>query len=146
MKTLRILLLLAVTTMLAVVVSDYLATQRNGSAGALKEPAEIPRNLDSKASRWTWSQSSANERKVEIHAATVEQIRDTTLLQLRGVELLIYRPDANSYDRIICDSARFDGETLYSEEEVTVILGLVTGDTGRGKKKPTDDPQHRRDV
>jgi lipopolysaccharide export system protein LptA len=137
MKTLRILLLLAVTTMLAVVVSDYLATQRNGSAGALKEPAEIPRNLDSKASRWTWSQSSANERKVEIHAATVEQIRDTTLLQLRGVELLIYRPDANSYDRIICDSARFDGETLYSEGEVTVILGLVTGDTGRGKKKPT---------
>jgi lipopolysaccharide export system protein LptA len=137
MKTLRILLLVAVMAMLAVVVSDYLGTQRNGAAGAVTEPSEIPRNLDSKASRWTWSQSSANERKVEIHAATVEQIRDTTLLQLRGVELLIYRTDDNSYDRIVCNSARFDGETLYSDEEVTVILGLVAGDSGRGKGQPT---------
>jgi lipopolysaccharide export system protein LptA len=137
MKTLRILLLLAVTGMLAVVVSDYLGTQRAGSAGQVHEPKEIPRNLDSKASRWTWSQSSANERKVEIHADTVEQIRDTTLLQLRGVELLIYRSDSQSYDRIVSDSARFDGETLYSEGEVTVLLGLMEGDSGRGGSQPT---------
>jgi lipopolysaccharide export system protein LptA len=137
MKTLRILLLVAVTGTLAVVVSDYLGTRRAGSAGGVAEPDEIPRNLDSKASRWTWSQSSSNERKVEIHAATVEQIRDTTLLQLRGVELLIYRPDAKNYDRIVCDSARFDGETLYSEEEVTVLLGLVDGDSAQTRKKPT---------
>ncbi len=137
MKTLRILLLLAVTAMLAVVVSDYFGTQRAGSAGAVAEPDEIPRNLDSKASRWTWSQSSANERKVEIHAATVEQIRDTTLLQLSGVELLIYRTDADSYDRIVCDSARFDGETLYSEDEVTVLLGLVSGKSDQRGEKPT---------
>jgi lipopolysaccharide export system protein LptA len=137
MKTLRILLLLAVTVMLAVVVLDYVGTQRAGSAGGVTEPAEIPRNLDSKASRWTWTQSSANERKVEIHADTVEQIRDTTLLQLRGVELLIYRSDAQSYDRIVCASARFDGETLYSEEEVTVLLGLAAGESGRGGAQPT---------
>jgi lipopolysaccharide export system protein LptA len=135
MKTLRILLLLAVTVMLALVVSDYIGSQRAGSA-AVTEPDEIPRNLDSKASRWTWSQSSANARKVEIHADTVEQIRDTTLLQLQGVELLIYRSDANSYDRIVCESARFDGDTLYSEGEVTVLLGLMV-DSEPGGEKPT---------
>jgi lipopolysaccharide export system protein LptA len=137
MKTLRILLLLAVTGMLAVVVWDYAGPQRAGSAGGAAEPEEIPQNLDSKASRWTWSQSSFNERKVEIHANTVEQIRDTTLLQLQGVELLIYRSDADSYDRIVCDSARFDGETLYSEEEVTVLLGLTTGDAAQGGQPTT---------
>jgi lipopolysaccharide export system protein LptA len=137
MKILRILLLLAVTVMLAVVVSDYLGTQRAGSAGGVTEPDEIPRNLDSKASRWSWSQSSANERKVEIHANTVEQIRDTTLLRLSGVELLIYRADAQNYDRIVCDSARFDGDTLYSEEEVTVMLGLTERDAGPAGPRPT---------
>ena len=137
MKILRILLLLAVAVMLAAVVSDYVATQRAGSAGAVTEPEEIPRNLDSKASRWTWSQSSANERKVEIHADTVEQIRDTTLLQLKGVELLIYRPDSQSYDRIVCSSARFDGETLYSEDEVTVLLGLVSENAARAGQPTT---------
>jgi lipopolysaccharide export system protein LptA len=137
MKTLRILLLLAVTGMLGVVVWDYAGAQRAGSAGEASEPEEIPQNLDSKASRWTWSQSSSNERKVEIHANTVEQIRDTTLLQLQGVELLIYRSDANSFDRIVCDSARFDGETLYSEEEVTVLLGLTTGDSAQNAQPTT---------
>jgi lipopolysaccharide export system protein LptA len=137
MKTLRILLLLAVTAMLAVVVSDYIGTQRAGPAGGVAEPEEIPRNLDSKASRWTWSQSSANERRVEIHASTVEQIRDTTLLQLHGVELLIYRPDSQSYDRIVSESARFDGETLYSEGEVTVLLGLTPAGSAQPSRQPT---------
>jgi lipopolysaccharide export system protein LptA len=137
MKTLRILLLLAVTAMLAVVVSDYLGTQRAGSALGIEEPEAIPRNLDSKASRFTWSQSSSSERKVEIHADTFEQIRDTTLLRLRGVELLIFRRDTGSYDRIVCDSARFDGDTLYSEEEVTVLLGLTPEDPAQGSEKTT---------
>jgi lipopolysaccharide export system protein LptA len=137
MKTLRILLLLAVTAMLAVVVSDYVGTQRAGSVSGLEEPEEIPRNLDSKASRFTWSQSSSNERKVEIHADTFEQIRDTTLLRLRGVELLIYRSDEENYDRIVCDSARFDGDTLYSEGEVTVLLGLVPGSAGQINEQAT---------
>lgn len=137
MKTLRILLLLAVGAMLVMVVSDYFEAQRAGTAGAVVEPAEIPQNLDSKASRWTWSQTSANERKVEIHADTVEQIRDTTLLRLEGVELLIYRKDARSYDRIVCDNARFDGDTLYSEDAVTVLLGLTPGDPAGSEKKAT---------
>lgn len=137
MKTLRILILLAVTAMLALVVSDYLGTQRAGSALEIEEPEAIPQNLDSKASRFTWSQSSSSERKVEIHADTFEQIRDTTLLRLRGVELLIYRADGQSYDRIVCSSARFDGETLYSEEEVTVLLGLGPGDPEQGSDNTT---------
>jgi hypothetical protein len=58
-------------------------------------------------------------------------------LRLRGVELLIFRRDAESYDRIVCDSARFDGETLYSEEEVTVLLGLMPGDPAEGNEKTT---------
>jgi lipopolysaccharide transport protein LptA len=137
MKTLRILLLLAVAAMLAAVVSDYLGTQRASSAVGIEEPEAIPRDLDSKASRFTWSQSSSSERKVEIHAETFEQIRDTTLLRLRGVELLIFRRDTESYDRIVCDSARFDGDTLYSEEEVTVLLGLLPGDPAEGNEKTT---------
>jgi lipopolysaccharide export system protein LptA len=137
MKTLRILLLLAVIVLLAVVVSDYVGTQEAGSVSGMEEPEAIPRNLDSKASRFTWSQSSSNERKVEIHADTFEQIRDTTLLRLDGVELLIYRSDEESYDRIVCESARFDGETLYSEGEVTVLLGLVPGPPGESDAKAT---------
>jgi lipopolysaccharide export system protein LptA len=123
MKTLRISVLLVVLALLAIVASDYVGTRRAESA-TTPEPAEIPQNLDSKASRWTWSQSSANQRKVEIHADTVAQVRDTTLLELEGVELLIYHEDAKTYDRITCPSARFDGDTLHSDGEALVELGV----------------------
>lgn len=129
MKTLRLLLLLGVTAMLAAVVRDYVGTQNNGPAAAAGEPEVLPSNLDSKAAGWRWSQSSGESNKVEIRAASFRQIKETMLFELEDVELRIYQEGSPSFDLVTSKSAEFDPatETLYSESEVTILLDVREG-------------------
>ncbi len=125
MRKVRFLLLLTVGLVVAVVVRDFLDSRRAAVAESPAELQTIPSELASRAGRWHWSQSSAERRKVEIFADSFRQSTETHLFDLEGVDLRIFHANGKSYDQVISGAARFDSHTekLYSEGEVTLILG-----------------------
>ena len=139
MKSIRFLLLLGVGIMLAVAVLDFLDSRRTQAKVDVGELAAIPSELSSQSSRWSWSQSSGDNRKIEIFADFVRQTKETFLLELEGVELKIFTEDGKSYDQVLSGQAEFDSqtETLYSEGEVMLALGLSLDDPASAARPPT---------
>ena len=131
MKKLRVLLLLGVATMLGAVVWDYLDSQPAEEEVQAEQPRVIPSDVNSQATHWAWSQSAGDRRKVEVVADSFRQAKETFLFDLGGVELKIFHEDGASFDYVVTKAAQFDtrSETLFSEGEVRLSLGI-----------PTDDP------
>ncbi len=125
MRHIRFLLLLTVVLVVAAVVWDFLDSRRGAVEGRIQELKVIPSELVSQASRWNWSQSSAERQKVELFADSFRQSTETHLFDLKGVELRIFHENGKRYDQVISGGARFDSRTeeLYSEGDVTLILG-----------------------
>ena len=126
MKKVRLLLLLSVGLVLAVVAYDFWSSRRPTTEEHIRNLKVIPSELVSQASRWHWSQSSAEREKIEIFADSFRQSTKTHLFELEGVELRLFNKNGKHYDQVISNAARFDSqtETLYSEGEVTLSLGL----------------------
>ena len=137
MKKLRVLLLLGVTAMLGAVVWDYLDSQPTEEEVQAEQPKVIPSDVTSQATRWTWSQSSGDRRKVEVVADSFRQARETFLFDLEGVELKIFHEDGAKFDYIVTQAAQFDTRsgTLFSEGEVLLSLGIPADqpDPGSGE-------------
>ena len=131
MKKLRVLVLLGVATMLGAVVWDYLDSQPAEEEVQAEQPRVIPSDVNSQATHWAWSQSAGDRRKVEVVADSFRQAKETFLFDLGGVELKIFHEDGASFDYVVTKAAQFDtrSETLFSEGEVRLSLGI-----------PTDDP------
>ena len=126
MRQLQLLLLLGVAAAVAVVVSDYLGTKQENLRVRVVEPDKIASNLNSQADAWSWSQSSGNQRSIEIRASAVQQSSESLILELRDVELRILHENSRTFDRIETAKALFNGETeeLYSDGEVLITLGI----------------------
>ena len=139
MKKLRVLLLLGVTTMLGAVVWDYLDSQTAEEETQAEQPTAIPSDVNSQATRWAWSQSSGDRRKVEVVADSFRQARETFLFDLEGVELKIFHEDGAKFDYIVTKAAQFDTRsgTLFSEGEVLLSLGIPADQPGPGSGEHT---------
>ena len=139
MKSIRFVLLLGVGIMFAAVVLDFLDSRRTQAKVGVRELPAIPSEFSSQSSRWSWSQTSGDSRKIEIFADSVRQTKETLLLELEGVELKIFGEDGKSYDQVLSGRAEFDSqsETLYSEGEVILALGLSLDDLASGAKPLT---------
>ena len=139
MKNIRFLLLLGVGIMLAAVALDFLDSRKTQASVDVSELAAIPSELSSQSSRWSWSQSSGDHRKIEIFAESVRQTKETFLLELEGVELKIFDESTETYDHVLSGRAEFDSqkETLYSEGEVVLALGLSLEHASSVGKSPT---------
>ncbi len=126
MKKLRVLLLLAVTAMVGAVVWDYFASQPAEEDVQAEQPKVIPSDVSSQATRWAWSQSAGDRRKVEVVADSFRQAKETFLFDLGEVELKIFHEDGARYDYVVTKAAQFDtrSETLFSEGEVRLSLGI----------------------
>ena len=148
MKSIRFLLLLGVGIMLAVAVLDFLDSRRTQAKVDVGELAAIPSELSSQSSRWSWSQSSGDNRKIEIFADFVRQTKETFLLELEGVELKIFAEDGKSYDQVLSGQAEFDSqtETLYSEGEIMLALGLSLDGPSVRRQAADPNPQLRRNI
>ena len=139
MKKLRVLLLLGVTTMLGAVVWDYLDSQTAEEETQAEQPTAIPSDVNSQATRWAWSQSSGDRRKVEVVADSFRQAKETFLFDLGGVELKIFHQDGATFDYIVTKAAQFDTRsgTLFSEGEVLLSLGIPADQPGPGSGEHT---------
>jgi lipopolysaccharide transport protein LptA/LPS export ABC transporter protein LptC len=139
MKKIRFLLLLSVGLVLAVVVYDFWVSRRPAIQERVRNLKAIPAELVAQSSRWHWSQSSAEQEKIEIFADSFRQSTKTHLFELEGVELRLFNKNGKYYDQITSNAARFDShtETLYSEGEVTLSLGISLELTPRKPKSTT---------
>ena len=139
MKNIRLLLLLGVGIMIAAVALDFLDSQKTRANVNVGELESIPSELSSQSSRWSWAQSSGSDSKIEIFARSVRQTKDTFLLELEGVELKIFDESGENYDQVLSGRAEFDSktETLYSEGEVVLALGLSLRGQSSAVKNPT---------
>ena len=139
MKNLRVLLLLGVTTMLGAVVWDYLDSQTAEEETQAEQPTAIPSDVNSQATRWAWSQSSGDRRKVEVVADSFRQVKETFLFDLGGVELKIFHEDGATFDYVVTKAAQFDTRsgTLFSEGEVLLSLGIPADQPGPGSGEHT---------
>ena len=121
------------------VVWDFLDSRRSAAKGLVGNFEAIPSGLVSQASRWHWSQSSAERPKVEIFADSFRQSTETHLFDLEGVELRIFHKNGRRYDQVISRAARFDSRTekLHGDGEVTLILGIDLESAGNGAEAAT---------
>ncbi|MBI3666574.1 MAG: LPS export ABC transporter periplasmic protein LptC, partial [Acidobacteria bacterium] len=126
MKKTRVALLVLLVIAIAVVAGGYRATQKRNRRLAPAKPAPIPAELDSIANNWSWSQTSKNRAVVEARAQDFRQIKDSSRFELGQVELKIFSKTGETYDLVRSRQAEFDqsAERLYSEGDVTIVLGL----------------------
>ncbi len=126
MRKTRIALLAALVSTVAAVVAGYYASQKRNLALAPARPAPLPADVGSAATDWSWSQSSKDRAVVEVRARDFRQIKDSTRFELGAVELKIFSKSGETYDRVRSSKAEFDqpAERLYSDGEVTIVLGL----------------------
>ena len=124
-KTRWALLTLLVLAVAAVVAGYYVSQKRNALLAPVK-PALLPRELHSLANGWTWSHSAGNRPVVEARAKDFRQIKDSSHFELAEVEFKIFSKTGDAYDLVQSQRADFDqeNEKLYSDGEVTIVLGL----------------------
>jgi lipopolysaccharide export system protein LptA len=129
MKKTRFVLLVLLLSAIAVVIGGYRITEKRNRMLAPAKPAPIPGDLHSIANNWSWSQSSKDRPLVEARARDFRQSKDAAKFELLGVELKVFSKAGDTYDWIRSNEAQFDqaAEKLYSEGEVTIVLGLPAG-------------------
>jgi lipopolysaccharide export system protein LptA len=126
MRKTRVALLLLLVLAIAVVIGGYQRSQKRNRMLAPAKPPPLPSELHSVAKNWSWSRSSEDRSVVEVRAGDFRQIKDSSRLELEGVELKIFSKTGETYDFVRCRKAEFDqpAEKLYSDGEVTIVLGL----------------------
>jgi len=126
MRKTRFALLVLLVSAIAAVVAGYHAAEKRNQRLAPAKPAPLPSDLHSIANNWSWSQSSKDHPVVEAHAQDFRQIKDSPRFELGGVEMKIFSKAGDTYDLVRSKQAEFDQdvERLYSEGEVTIVLGL----------------------
>jgi len=134
--TRRALLVLLVAAIGAVAAGYYISKRRNALL-APAAPAKLPEELQSLARNWSWSHSSGDRLVVEARARDFRQAKGSPRFDLLDVELRIAGKTGDTCDLIRSKKAYFDqaSEKLYSEGEVTIVLGLpAAGPPEPGKR------------
>jgi lipopolysaccharide export system protein LptA len=126
MKKTRWALLTLLALAITVVVAGYYVNQKRNVLLAPAKPVPLPQELLSLANDWTWSHSSGDRPQVEARAKDFRQIKDSNHFELAEVELKIFSKSGDSYDLVRSHRAEFnqESESLHSEGEVTIVLGL----------------------
>ncbi len=126
MRKTRFALLVLLAAAIALAVGAYYTTQQRNRRLAPRKPTPIPGNLASISKNWSWSSSSEGRQMVVARAREYRQIKDSTRFELDGIELRIFSKTSDTLDLIRSEKAEFDqsSEKLYSEGDVTIVLGL----------------------
>ncbi|MBI3694465.1 MAG: LPS export ABC transporter periplasmic protein LptC [Acidobacteria bacterium] len=137
MRKTRFALLALLAIAVAVVIGGYRVTQKRNRMLAPPKPAPIPPAFHSTANNWSWSQSAKDRPVVEARARDFRQIKDSSRFELGEVELKIFSKTGDTFDLVRSQKAEFDqaAEKMYSEGEVTMVLGLPTNSLPEPEKR-----------
>ncbi len=126
MRRLRRLLLVAIGLLVAAVGLTYWARRSLLERQTPPASAALPQSVQAETREWIYTHHEGDRPRVEVRAGRMRQIAEPAEFELEGVELRIFDPGGESYDRVKSAFARFDTKKaeLYSDGEVEIVLGL----------------------
>jgi len=126
LRSTRGLLLLALVLMLGAVGATYFRQKHRQAKHEPRPPQSLPINLEADATTWVWRKDEATHGIVEVRARRFSQLKAPSLVEIEGVEVLVYKNEGKDLDRIRTPKAQFDDDkgTLHSDANVDIELGL----------------------
>ncbi|MGE5571014.1 MAG: LPS export ABC transporter periplasmic protein LptC [Rhodospirillales bacterium] len=126
LRSTRVLLLLAFVLMLGAVGASWYRQKSTLSREAPKPPKSLPLDTATVATDWVLTKDQGGRIVYEVRARDFRQLNEPSRLELDNVEIRLFKPDGNTFDRISCARAQFDqaSETLYSEGDVEINMGM----------------------
>ncbi len=127
--------LLASVALLAGVFYLYRGRLERQSTAAPAKPVPLASGLNASAKGWQWAHSAAGQTVVEIQARDFKAVKEPSIFDLAGVELKIFHPPDQKYDRVTSPQAQFSlGEgVLRSDAEVEITMGVSGDDAPPGR-------------
>jgi lipopolysaccharide export system protein LptA len=115
----------------------YRAQKEILRAQAPAKPAPLPPNLNSKAFNYTYNQTNSSHTTVEIIAEDFQELKDSGVVNLKGVILKLYSKTGDTYNLVKSAQATYykNENRFYSEGEAEITLAL-----------PKDGPPKRQPV
>ena len=99
----------------------------------LAKPLE--ENVNARSQYWTYGDFKGDKQRVFIQARNMRQIRDSSAVELEGVEMHLFHKEDGKYDLVRSAAAQFNpsAKTLYSDGDVDITRDVpVEGpQTGR---------------
>lgn len=126
MRGTRWLLLLAMVAIIGAVGYTYRAQKRFLRGQNPPKPQALSPDLNFSAEHYHLRKSGSNGTLFEITAQDFRQVKDSSKVDLTGVELKLYKKTGNAYDLIKSAAATFyAGENrLYSDGDVEITLAV----------------------
>ena len=136
MRGTRWLLLVAIAAIVGGIAVTYRTQKKALTRGALPRPKELSPELNSSAEKWHWERTEDKQpfrKTVEIDARGCKQIKESSQVELEGVELRLYHKDDLAFDLITSAQASFlaSERRLFSDGEVEIKLGVPKEGTPR---------------
>lgn len=127
LRSTRGLLLLALVLMLGAVGATYFRQTRRQARHEPHPPQTLPLDTESYATTWVWRKDETTHGMVEIRAKRFRQLKAPSLVEIEGVEVLVYKNEGHDLDRVRTLKAQFDDDkgTLHSDLDVDIELGLA---------------------
>src|ERR1700674_2776860 len=126
MRGARWLLLLAMVAIVGTVGLTYRAQKKILRDQAPAKPKALPPELNFSAENYHLRKSGKDGTLVEIWAKDFKQVKDSSRVELTGVELRLFLKQGDTYDLIKSAAATFFAaeDRLYSEGDVEITLGV----------------------
>ena len=126
MRGTRWLLLVAIAVISVGVALKYRAQIRTLREQAPPKPVPLSTDLNSAAQHWQFRDKDhkTGRIKTDIDAESMQQVKDSSRVDLKGVTMKLYSPDAKTYNLVKCAAASLytaDGH-LYSEGDVEITM------------------------
>jgi lipopolysaccharide export system protein LptA len=128
MRGIRWLLLVAIAAIIAVVALKYLAEKRRLAGDTPRPPAALSADLSATSSHYEYRDTDLATGRVrsDIAAESMQQVKDASRVELKGVVMKIYSKDSKSFDLVKSAAATFDTDarSLFSQGDVEITLNL----------------------
>jgi lipopolysaccharide export system protein LptA len=134
----RSLLLLAILLIVGAVATSYYTLRRFQAIQAPPRPQALPLNTDAAAQSWVWRKDEATHGIVEVRARRFRRLTAPDLVEIEGVEVIVYKQGGQEYNDIRSAKAQFDEaqDRLYSDGEVDILMNVPA--TGLPRTQPLE--------
>jgi lipopolysaccharide export system protein LptA len=123
-RTRRIILVLIVLILAGVAIS-WRARKSLQSRQSPSKPISLPESVSARAEDWCWDEARQGKPVVRVCAKDMKNTSEGKI-ELTGVDLQLFHPDATTYDQVRSAKADFDlaAGVLFSDGEVEITMGV----------------------
>lgn len=129
------LIALAITAILLGIGWNFWMIKGRQSQDAPQATIPLSDQLNATREGWEWSYTEAGRPIVEVRTKDMKSIKESSVMELTGVEMKLFHQDGKVFDRVVSPKALFaanDGK-LFSDAEVGITMGLSSDDSPPGR-------------